>query len=133
MKTLENHMILFDEECPMCKVYTKAFVNSGMLSDDPGAVVISKHTSNNVCPVIDKQRAANEIALVNLENGEVTYGIESLFKIIGNAFPLFNPLFTFKPFIWLMSKCYAFIAYNRRVIIPAGKAGDGFLCFSANI
>jgi hypothetical protein len=106
-------------------MYTKAFVKTGML-DDTGRSSY-QNAPAAVCPVIDKQRAVNEIALVNLQNGEVTYGIESLFKIIGNAFPLFGPLFSFRPFIWLMSKVYAFIAYNRRVIVPAGKMGDGYI------
>ena len=124
MKTLENHIILFDGECPMCKVYTKAFVATGMLDDNGRAPYQNK--MDTVCPVIDKQRAVNEIALVDLKNGEVTYGVKSLFKIIGNACPVFNPLFQFQPFIWLMSKVYAFISYNRRVIIPANEAGNGF-------
>jgi hypothetical protein len=110
MKTLKNHLILFDAECPMCKAYTRAFVTSGA-----------------ACPLIDKQRAANEIALVNLESGEVTYGIKSLFKVIGNSFPVFGPLFAFNPFVWLMSKFYAFIAYNRRVIIPAAKDDEAYV------
>jgi hypothetical protein len=124
MKTLENHMILFDGECPMCKAYTKAFVSSGML--DASGRGAYQNNMENVCPVIDRQRAVNEIALINLENGEVTYGIQSLFKIIGNACPVFKPVFSFKPFTWMMSKLYAFISYNRRVIIPAGAAGDSY-------
>ena len=124
MKTLENHMILFDGECPMCKVYTKAFVATGMLDNNGRAPYQNK--MDTVCPIIDKQRAVNEIALVNLNNGEVTYGVKSLFKIIGNTCPVFNPLFQFQPFIWLMSKAYAFISYNRRVIIPANEAGNNF-------
>jgi hypothetical protein len=39
--------------------------------------------------------------------------------VIGNSFPGFKSIFSFTPFIWLMSKLYAFISYNRRVIIPA--------------
>lgn len=124
MKTLENHIILFDGECPMCKMYTQAFVKTGIL--DANGREAYQNGMNNVCPLIDKQRAVNEIALVNLENGEVTYGVASLFKIIGNACPVFKPLFAFKPFTWLMSKVYAFISYNRRVIIPTGQQGDGF-------
>jgi hypothetical protein len=73
----------------------------------------------NICPLVDRQRAANEIALVNTENGEVTYGIQSLFKIIAHAMPFFKPLFLFGPFVYLMRKFYAFISYNRKVIIPA--------------
>jgi predicted DCC family thiol-disulfide oxidoreductase YuxK len=116
MKTLNNHMILFDAECPMCSVYTKAFVKTGML--DNGGRAAYQTMPQNACPVYDRQRAVNEIALINLDSGEVTYGIKSLFKILGNAWPIFTPLFAFKPFVWLMSKIYAFVSYNRRVIIP---------------
>ena len=124
MKTLRNHIILFDSECPMCRVYTEAFVRSGMLGEGGRAAYQIK--MENVCPVIDRQRAVNEIALINTQSGEVTYGVESLFKVIGNAWPAFGPLFSFKPFTWLMSKVYAFIAYNRRIIIPAGKTEEAY-------
>lgn len=124
MKTLKNHMVLYDNECPMCKTYTMAFVKTGMLDLDGRAPY--QNTMDNFCTVIDKQRAVNEIALVNTQNGEVTYGVKSLFKIIGNACPVFGPLFSFSPFAWFMTKVYAFISYNRRVIIPAGKVGNSF-------
>lgn len=124
MKTLKNHIVLFDAECLMCQAYTLAFVKSGMLDGNGRAAYQNELT--NFCPLIDKQRAVNEIALVNLANGEVTYGIKSLFKIIGNAFPVFSLLFSLKPFAWLMSKLYAFISYNRRVIIPANSHSQSF-------
>jgi predicted DCC family thiol-disulfide oxidoreductase YuxK len=124
MRTLKDHVVLFDAECPMCSVYTKAFVKTGMLDHNGRSAY--QAMPQNACPVYDRQRAVNEIALVNLKNGEVTYGIKSLFKIIGNACPVFAPLFAFKPFIWLMGKIYAFISYNRRVIIPAAKEEADF-------
>lgn len=117
MKTLAGYTILYDAECPMCNLYTRAFVKTGMLGE--GGRAAYQQMPEAVCPYVDRQRAVNEIALVNSETGEVNYGIRSLFKIIGNAFPVFGPLFNFRPFIWLMSKVYAFISYNRRVIIPA--------------
>lgn len=123
MRTLKNHIILFDGECPMCRAYTQAFVKTGML-DSGGRAAYQTHM--NVCPQIDKQRAVNEIALVNIENGEVTYGVTSIFKILGNAWPLFAGLFACNPFLWVMRKIYAFISYNRRVIIPASEIGNSF-------
>lgn len=110
-------MILFDAECPMCSVYTKAFVATGILRDN--GRIAYQQTTAETCPMVDRQRAVNEIALINQTTGEVTYGIESLFIVFGTAFPVLKPLFTFSPFIWLMRKIYAFISYNRRVIIPA--------------
>jgi len=117
MKTLNDHLILFDGECPMCRLYTKAFVKTGLLEKD-GRLSYQEfdHAS---CPAIDMQRAANEIVLVNQKTNEVTYGIQSLFKVFGTAVPLLRPLFAFKPFIWLMSKVYSFVSYNRRQIVPA--------------
>lgn len=123
MKTLKNHLILFDEECPMCRMYTSAFVSTGLLDADGREAY--QQLPSQACPMVDRQRAANEIALVNQETGEVTYGIESLFKIFALVLPFFGPLFRFRPFVWLMSKVYAFIAYNRRVIVPPAK-GEGF-------
>ncbi|WCT11761.1 DUF393 domain-containing protein [Mucilaginibacter jinjuensis] len=117
MNTLKNHLILFDAECPMCSLYTKAFVSTGLLEQDGRAAY--QETAVETCPLVDRQRAVNEIALVNQETGEVTYGVKSLFKVFSVAIPALKPLFEFAPFVWLMSKVYAFISYNRRVIIPA--------------
>lgn len=115
MKLLKDHIILYDADCPMCKVYTNAFIKTGMLDGRTPY----QQMPGEICPYVDKQRAVNEIALVDTKTGEVSYGVQSLFKIIANSFPMFKSLFSFKPFIWLMSKLYAFISYNRRVIIPS--------------
>lgn len=123
MKTLNDHFILYDAECPMCKLYANAFVQTGML--DKNGREAYQQLNAGACPTVNRQRAANEIALINRKTGEVTYGIKSLFKIIGNAAPVFKPLFNFAPFVWFMSKVYAFISYNRRVIVPtAGDSSD---------
>lgn len=124
MATLHNHLILFDAECPMCNMYTKAFVSAGLL--DANGRTAYQDYSDQACPMLDRQRAVNEIALVNRETGEVTYGVKSLFKIIATGIPLFKPVFDFQPFLWLMSKAYAFVSYNRRVIIPAPIVHDKF-------
>lgn len=117
MNTLKNHLILYDAECPMCRLYTKAFVNTGLLEADGRAAY--QETPQAACPMVDRQRAVNEIALVNQTTGEVSYGIHSLFKLFAVAVPVLRPVFEFAPLVGLMSKVYAFISYNRRVIIPA--------------
>ena len=124
MKTLHNHLILFDAECPLCRVYTKAFVATGLLEESGRGAY--QDLPEAACPLLDRQRAVNEIALVNVQTGEVLYGIRSLLKICAAPLPALKPLLTFPFFIWLMSKAYAFISYNRRVIIPASKTGSSF-------
>jgi predicted DCC family thiol-disulfide oxidoreductase YuxK len=122
MTKLNNYLILFDAECPMCIAYTKAMVATGVLEDNGRAAY--QHIAADACPIVDRQRAVNEIALINQTTGEVTYGIDSLFKIFGTILPILKPFFAFTPFVWLMRWAYAFLSYNRRVIIPAGAADN---------
>lgn len=121
MKTLSNHTIIYDDECPMCNVYTKAFIRTGML-DQNGREAFSELKNRSYD--LDLKRASNEIALVNKTDNTITYGIQSLFKIIGNSFPVFKPLFGVKPFQAFLIRCYFFISYNRKVIAP-GKKFEG--------
>ena len=98
-------MILFDAECPMCTMATKVF-ESGKLLDKDGRASYQDFEPE-VCPLLDRQRAANEIAFVNKETGEVTYGIDGLLTLFSIRFPILKQLFLFRPFVRLMSKAYA--------------------------
>ena len=117
MKTLKDHTILYDGVCPMCNLYTNAFVKTGML--DRNGREAYQNMPAEFYSMIDRKRAVDEIPLIDKKTGEVRYGVDSLFMILGNAFPFFKPLFGFKPFYWLIKKIYKFISFNRRVIIPS--------------
>ena len=122
MKLLKDHVLLFDAQCPLCTAYSNTFVKSGML-EKTGREAYQEMNAET-CIYIDKDKARNEIALVNKSNGEVYYGLDSIFKIIANSYPIFKPLFQFSPFYWIMKKLYAFISYNRKVIVPGKKNAD---------
>lgn len=119
MKTLKSHVILYDAACPMCNLYTKGFVKSGML-DCNGRLPYQNMPDNLAC-LVDLKRSVNEIALVNISSGKVYYGIESLTQIIGNSLPLLKPLFQSKHFTRITDKLYKLVSFNRRVIIPSKK------------
>lgn len=119
MRTLQNHTIIYDDECPMCNLYTGTFVKTKMLDRD-GRLKFSGFNSTKY-PKIDITRSRDEIALVNTQTGDVTYGIDSLFKILSNAFPWLNWIFRLRPFHFAMQKLYAFVSFNRKVIAPAEK------------
>ena len=117
MRTLENQTLLYDEDCPLCRVYTSAFINAGML-DENGKKPYCK-LSNEEQNFIDVKRASNEIALVDNENKTVIYGIDSLLKVIGFSFPWMEKIGNLKPIKLFLKKLYSFISYNRKVIIPS--------------
>lgn len=122
MKTLSHHVLIFDNNCPLCKAYTGAFIKTGIL-DRQGREAYNS-VAAYTCDLLDMNRARNEIALVNTKTGRVLYGVDSLFRILAHAFPVFAPLFRLSPFRWLMKKLYVFISYNRKVIIPSDATHD---------
>ncbi|HEY3402125.1 MAG TPA: DCC1-like thiol-disulfide oxidoreductase family protein [Ohtaekwangia sp.] len=116
MKTLREHTIIYDDECPMCNLYTGTFIKTGML-DENGRVAFSRMPVD-IRNQVDHQRACNEIALINHKRGKVLYGIDSLFAVLGNRYHLLRPLFSSRIFRWLAEKLYSFISFNRKVIAP---------------
>lgn len=113
---LQDHVLLFDEVCPLCRAYSCAFVRAGWLDADGRAPYQQVGTS--FPSSFDLARAADEIALVNLRTGQVTYGADSLMLILQHRFPALAPLFRLKWFTWLAQRAYSFVSYNRRVIMP---------------
>lgn len=119
MKTLKDHVILYDAVCPMCNLYTKGFVQSKMLDRD-GRMPYQRMPDNIAC-LVDENRMVNEIALVHKPSGKVYYGVESLFQIIGNSFPKLKFLFSCGTFTKFVDRLYKFVSFNRRVIAPSKK------------
>jgi predicted DCC family thiol-disulfide oxidoreductase YuxK len=122
MKTLKNYKLIFDDQCPLCQTYSKAFVLTGLLDKEGREGFQEMH--EETCILIDKKRACNEIALVNMETGEVIYGIDSILKIITLRIPILTKLFKFKPIYFLLKKMYSFISFNRKVIMPSKNPND---------
>ncbi|MCJ7932544.1 MAG: DUF393 domain-containing protein [Chryseobacterium sp.] len=119
MKTLKNHTLIYDSDCPLCTLYSSGFTKSGMLDKD-GREAFTELSLRNK-ELIDLHLAKNEIALVDHHNGQVVYGLDSLLLIIGNSFPILEKIARIKPLYWFFKKMYSFVSYNRKQIIPSAK------------
>ena len=119
MKTLKDHTIIYDSECPMCHLYTGAFVKHGFLEKN-GRKAFCELSEEDL-QQLDLSRSYNEIPLIDSKTGEITYGIESLFKVLAHRFPFLSILFGASWFKWLTNKAYSFVSYNRKVIIPGSQ------------
>lgn len=117
MKTLQNQTLLYDEDCPLCQVYTTGFIKAKML-DENGRKSYGQ-LSETEQAFVDVNRASNEIALIDNQNKTVLYGIDSLLKVIGFSFPLIEKIGNLKPVKFFLKKLYSFVSYNRKVIIPS--------------
>lgn len=115
---LKNNVIIYDHECPMCAVYTSAFLKFELL-DTEGRYKYADLEQFPAKSLIDKDRARHEIALIDTEKMEVRYGLESLFYILAQRFPALSLLFEQRWFVLIMKQLYYFISYNRKVIAPS--------------
>lgn len=126
MNTLENHVLVYDKDCPICQLYTGALIKTNML--DANGRMDFCSVSSTTFPMMDMNKAKDEIALVNIKTGNVTYGIDSLFKILANSFPILKYIFMSNVFRLAMSKLYKFISFNRKVIAPAKSFENPISC-----
>lgn len=126
MKTLQNHTLIYDNECPMCNIYSKGFIKSGMLNES-GREAFTELSFKNK-NLIDFNRAKNEIALVDHDKHKVIYGLDSLLLIIGNSFPTLEKIVRIQPLYWFFKKLYSFVSYNRKQIIPSKNDGTKNSC-----
>ncbi|QHW00726.1 thiol-disulfide oxidoreductase DCC family protein [Spirosoma endbachense] len=113
-----NKLIIYDGSCPMCRLYTKGMVaadQSGRLTRLSNDQLV-QHT---IISRLDRQRARHEIPMVDLDSGETLYGVDTWIYAFGRRSDLIEKLLSFKWFKVILQKLYAFISYNRRIIITA--------------
>lgn len=124
MKKLNEQVIIYDDSCPMCTVYTGSFVRLGWLSKR----MAFSRMPEQLLQQIDVDRGRHEIPLYNNRTGETTYGLDALFLIIGSRFPGLNPLFRNEAFRFFWKQIYWVITYNRRIIAGSPRPVSGMDC-----
>lgn len=121
MKTLKDHTLVYDVDCPLCRAYTKGFIASGFL--DNGGRTEYQKVGGYFSPEMDPKRSQDEIALVDMRTGKVRYGLDSLMFILAQRFPLFIKSLSLPGIRQFVNVFYKTISYNRKVIAPA-KTND---------
>jgi predicted DCC family thiol-disulfide oxidoreductase YuxK len=123
--TQDTKMLIYDEDCPMCSAYTKAFVKTGMLKEE-GRKSFTQ-VDSNIFALIERQKCHNEIPLIDTTTKQVWYGIDALLEILDSRIPLVKTIGNIRPVKWFLRKVYKFISYNRKVIV-ARQARAGYDC-----
>ncbi|MFT3908912.1 MAG: DCC1-like thiol-disulfide oxidoreductase family protein [Ferruginibacter sp.] len=117
-----NKIIIYDDSCPLCAVYTKGFVSAGMIKKE------NRKNFTSIDPallsMLDTKRCQNEIPVIDNDTNQVFYGIDAITEILQTKIPFVKKIVQL-PFVkWPLTKLYKLVSYNRRVIV-AGKAAPG--------
>jgi hypothetical protein len=123
---MENISLLYDEDCPLCRWYTRLFVKHGILPESGRVSYVNYIIShpNEINPNI----AQTKIACINHQTNQVLYGIDGLVLVMGNRFKTIRILGNFKPINLLLKFLYLLFSYNRRIIAPVPKRNIECTC-----
>jgi hypothetical protein len=127
MKSPSNKAIIYDDQCPACKLYTSGFVKWGLL-ETHNRISFKQIVASEKVSQLDLQRSRHQIPLIDLRGGETLYGLDALVYILSQKIPFLNTLLSIKPVYTFFSGFYNIISYNRRIIIPAHTPALGFDC-----
>ncbi len=125
MATLDDKMIVFDDSCPMCRLYTYWFVAWGFLREENRVGFTS--LDPQILVQLDQNRARHEIPLFDLRSGETIYGLPALCFVLASRWKWLSPIFESRVFHSLMFPVYQLVTYNRRVMAGC-RSCSGFDC-----
>jgi predicted DCC family thiol-disulfide oxidoreductase YuxK len=77
---MENKILIYDDNCPLCTWYSGLFVKYGYLNAD-GRKPFSTLDSELLAK-IDFDKSRNEIPLLDTTTNKVLYGIDALLEIL---------------------------------------------------
>src|SRR5215510_3037234 len=108
---MENKILIYDDNCPLCTWYSGLFVKYGFLNED-GRKPFSK-LDDRLLSQIDFARSRNEIPLLNTSTHEVVYGIDALLEVLDQKAPFIKTTGKFGPLTWILKKIYKLVSFNR--------------------
>ncbi|MCH2215153.1 MAG: hypothetical protein MK086_08290 [Flavobacteriales bacterium] len=123
---ITNSKLLIDADCPMCKIYGKAFLKFGLIEND----VLSSYqqVEESISKSIDMDRAKSEIALIDLTNNQVVYGIDAFTRILTRENSLLRKTVKRQPLRFFVKLVYSLISLNRHVIVRPSSTCSSPLC-----
>ena len=121
MSPLPENALIYDDKCPLCSAYTTAFVKGGLLQKE-GRISFSEVNMQQFS--IDWNKARHEIPLINLQTGEVSYGVEALVNILSKKWRWIKPLLEVKMVSLFFKWLYKLISYNRKIIAASKHVKD---------
>lgn len=114
---------LYDDCCPLCRGYTATFAGLGWTGRHPFSSI-----DDTVCARLDFDRARHHIPLYDPTSGEVRYGLDGIFGVVGEQLPWARPVLAHRVVRRPFEGLYWFITYNRRHIVSAPPPVSGVNC-----
>jgi len=111
---LPKYLLLYDEDCPVCKLYARFFAYLGIL---PKESFLPWHRGIEMPELnFDHKLSMDKIALIDTESNTNLYGVDSILEVISLKTKWIKTIGKTTIIYFLLTKLYDFIALNRKII-----------------
>lgn len=114
---MKKYSIVFDNKCAVCNRGVKALQSIGFMDLNQG-IELDQFQSNELACNVDLERACDEMAVINNQTLDVSYGYEGYINLLSVNHKRLASLLSTKGVKLFLNPFYLFIASNRRVIAP---------------
>ena len=114
---MKKYSIVFDNKCAICSITVKTGGFFGLI-DENQSIELERFSDNSIACNVNSVKACDEMAVINNETLEVSYGYEGYINLVGVKHKVLASIMALKSIKRLMNKVYLFLASNRRVIAP---------------
>lgn len=114
---MKKYSIVFDNRCAVCNIGARTFKTLGLMDDQQG-IALDSFTENEIACNVDPDRACDEMAVINLESLEVTYGYDGWVQIISEKSKILSNFLKLRLVKTTGKLLYIFFASNRRILAP---------------
>ena len=127
MTVLENKIIVYDDQCRICRLWRNAAIGTGLI--ESGTFIGFSQLSQPLLEKIDNKRFRNEMALVDKGDLPTLYGLDGFFAALSYKYKFFNIVFKIKWLYKIFWYLYRVIAYNRFILfLPLTDKGVSCSC-----
>lgn len=114
---MSKYSIVFDNQCAVCSLGVKSLTKMGLMHSE-SSIELESYMDNTIACNVDPSRACDEMAVINRETLQVSYGYDGYTNLIGEKYSTLARLMRKSWMKWLVNPFYLFFASNRRILAP---------------
>lgn len=114
---MKRYSIVFDNKCAVCNIGARSFKAFGLMDNDQG-IELDSFKENAVACNVDPNKACDEMAVIDLESLQVTYGYDGWVNVISQKSKLLSNFMKLQMVKMIGNPLYVFFASNRRILAP---------------
>lgn len=114
---MSKYSIVFDNQCAACSLGVRSLKKFGLMSSE-STIELETFSDNELACNVNPKRACDEMAVINKETLEVSYGYDGYADLISEQYPRLGGFMNKNWVKRLLNPLYLFFASNRRILAP---------------